>query len=86
MREAYNRGHGIEPKTIIKDAASLLLQLSNLDYHDAGLRPLSVGEVTVTDPASIAKVIAGFERQMRAAAKRLRFDRLIDGRAGQESA
>ena len=74
VQEAYNREHGIEPKTIIKDIASPLLQLSNLDYHDAAFVSPSVGEVDVTDPASLAKAITEFEKQMKAAAKRLEFE------------
>ncbi len=73
-QEAYNLEHGIEPKTIIKDIASPLLQLSNLDYHDAGLLPPRVGEADITDPASLAKAIAELEKQMKAAAKRLEFE------------
>jgi excinuclease ABC subunit B len=73
-QEAYNRVHGVEPKTIIKDIANPLLQLSNLDYHDAAFLPPRVGEADVTDPASLAKAIAELEKQMRAAAKRLEFE------------
>ena len=51
-----------------------LLQLSNLDYHDAGLLPPRVGEAELTDPASLAKAIAELEKQMKAAAKRLEFE------------
>ena len=73
-QEAYNTEHGIEPKTIVKDIASPLLALSNLDYHDAAFLPPRVGEVDVTDPASLAKAIAELEKQMKAAAKRLEFE------------
>ena len=74
VQEAYNREHGIEPKTIIKDIASPLLQLSNLDYHDAAFARPQVGEVDVSDPASLAKAIGELEKQMKAAAKRLEFE------------
>ena len=67
-------GHGIEPRTIIKDIANPLLQLSNLDYHDAAFTPPRVGEVDVTDAASLAKAIAELEREMKAASKRLEFE------------
>ena len=73
-QEAYNTEHGIEPKTIVKDIASPLLALSNLDYHDAAFLPPRVGEVDVTDPASLAKAISELEKQMKAAAKRLEFE------------
>ena len=73
-QEAYNTEHGIEPRTIVKDIASPLLALSNLDYHDAAFLPPRVGEVDVTDAASLAKAISELEKQMKAAAKRLEFE------------
>jgi excinuclease UvrABC helicase subunit UvrB len=48
-----------------------LLQLSNLDCHDAASHPPRVGEVEVSDPGSLAKAIVELEKQMKAAAKRL---------------
>ncbi|MGE5235439.1 MAG: excinuclease ABC subunit UvrB [Acidobacteriota bacterium] len=74
VQEAYNREHAIEPRSIIKDVANPLLQLSNLDYHDAAFTPPKVGEIDVTDVASLNKAIAELERQMKAAAKRLEFE------------
>jgi excinuclease ABC subunit B len=73
-QEAFNAEHGIEPRTIVKDIASPLLALSNLDYHDAAFLPPRVGEVDVTDAASLAKAITELEKQMKAAAKRLEFE------------
>ena len=73
-QEAFNAEHGIEPRTIVKDIASPLLALSNLDYHDAAFLPPRVGEVDVTDAASLAKAISELEKQMKAAAKRLEFE------------
>jgi excinuclease ABC subunit B len=73
-QEAYNREYGIEPRSIVKDVASPLLQLSNLDYHDAAFVPPRVGEIDVSDLASLTKAIAELERQMKAAAKRLDFE------------
>jgi excinuclease ABC subunit B len=74
VQEAYNREHGIEPRSIVKDIANPLLQLSNLDYHDAAFAVPRLGEVDVTDAASLNKAIAELERQMKAAAKRLDFE------------
>ena len=74
VQEAYNVEHGIEPRTIIKDIANPLLQLSNVDYHDAAFAPPRVGEVDVSDAASLAKAIAELEREMKAASKRLEFE------------
>ena len=49
VQEAYNTKHGIEPRTIIKDIANPLLQLSNLDYHDAAFTPPRVREIDISD-------------------------------------
>ena len=74
VQEAYNLEHGIEPRTIIKDIANPLLQLSNLDYHDAAFTPPRVGEIDISDQASLVKAIAELEREMKAASKRLEFE------------
>lgn len=74
IQEAYNREHGIEPRTIIKDIANPLVQMANLDYHDALTQPPRVGELEVLDEKSLTKTIAELEKQMKAAAKRLEFE------------
>jgi len=74
IQEAYNREHGIEPKSIVKDIANPLVQLANLDYHDALLEPPRVGEEEIADERSLAKRIAELEKRMKAAAKRLEFE------------
>ncbi len=74
IQEAYNREHGIEPRTIIKDIANPLVQMANLDYHDALTQPPQVGELEVMDEKSLVKTIAELEKQMKAAAKRLEFE------------
>ncbi len=74
VQEAYNREHGIEPRTIIKDIANPLVQMANLDYHDALTQPPRVGEAELLDETSLVKLIAELERQMKAAAKRLEFE------------
>ena len=68
------RGHEPGARTIIKDIASPLLQLSNLDYHDAAFVAPKVGEVDVADEASLAKAIAELEREMKTASRRLEFE------------
>lgn len=74
VQEAYNRQHGIEPKTIVKDIANPLVQLANLDYHDALLQSPQVGEQEVSDARSLAARIAELEKRMKAAAKQLEFE------------
>ena len=51
-----------------------LLQLSNLDYHDAASLPPRVVEVEVSDSGSLAKTIVELEKHLKAAAKRLEFE------------
>lgn len=74
IQEAYNREHGIEPRTIIKDISNPLVQMANLDYHDALTQPPRVGELEGLDEKSLTKTIAELEKQMKAAAKRLEFE------------
>jgi len=70
--EEHNREHGIEPASIVKEINSPLVRLSNLDYHDAMI-PAS-GE-PLPDAESLRIRIADLEKQMRAAAKDLEFER-----------
>ncbi len=74
---AYNAEHGIEPRTIVKDVASPLVAMSELDYYGPGSRPLRVGDGDgdiPDDAVSLNKLIAELEKRMRAAAKTLEFE------------
>ena len=74
---AYNAEHGIEPRTIVKDVASPLLAMSELDFYGPGSRPLRVAdsdEDYPDDAVSLNKLIAELEKRMRAAAKALEFE------------
>ena len=69
---AYNTEHGIEPASIVKKLDSPLVALSNLDY----LEPMQIRERP--DPAreeSLAKRAAALEKEMKAAARELDFER-----------
>ncbi|MEM7583861.1 MAG: excinuclease ABC subunit UvrB [Acidobacteriota bacterium] len=70
-QQAYNREHGIEPKTILKDIHSPLVRMSQLDYYPAGGGPVS--EVAEPD-VPLSQQIARLEKDMKAAAKRLEFE------------
>jgi excinuclease ABC subunit B len=72
IQEAYNREHGIEPASIVKQINSPLVRMANLDYHDA-LVPAS--RESLPDPESLRRRIAELEKEMRAAAKDLEFER-----------
>jgi excinuclease ABC subunit B len=74
----YNEEHGIEPRTIIKDVASPLLAMAELDYYGPGVRPLRVAdgdnEEFPEDAVSLNKLITELEKRMRSAAKALEFE------------
>ncbi len=71
-QQEYNEDHGIEPKTILKDIHSPLVQMSNLDYYPAAPAPLL--EVAEDAEIPLAQRIQRLERRMREAAKRLEFE------------
>jgi excinuclease ABC subunit B len=77
VQHAYNVEYGIELRTIIRGIANPLLQLSNLDYHDAAFVAPKVGEIDVADEASLAKAISDLGREMKTAAKRLEFEQVV---------
>jgi excinuclease ABC subunit B len=69
---AYNLEHGIEPASIVKSLDSPLLAMSNLDY----LEPLEIRKRPAPeDEEALSKRIAALEKQMRAAAKDLEFEK-----------
>jgi len=74
----YNDEHGIEPQTIIKDVASPLLAMAELDYYGPGARPLRVADGDndefPEDAVSLNKLITELEKRMRSAAKALEFE------------
>jgi excinuclease ABC subunit B len=77
VQDAYNAEHGIEPRTIVKDIASPLLAMSELDYYGPGGGPLRVADGDgdfPEDAVSLNKLITELEKRMRAAAKALEFE------------
>jgi excinuclease ABC subunit B len=68
----YNREHGIEPASIVKSLDSPLLAMSNLDY----LEPMQIQKrATPADEEALGKRVASLEKEMRAAARDLEFER-----------
>jgi excinuclease ABC subunit B len=67
----YNREHGIEPQTILKDIHNPLVQMSHLDLYATG--PVRLQEVRESGEPLTEK-IARLEKQMRVHAKRLEFE------------
>ncbi|HYX19301.1 MAG TPA: excinuclease ABC subunit UvrB, partial [Thermoanaerobaculia bacterium] len=71
LQEAYNLEHGIVPASIVKEVNSPLVRMSNLDYYEApaAVRP------ELPDADSLRRRIADLEKQMKAAAKELDFEK-----------
>jgi excinuclease ABC subunit B len=71
IQEAYNEEHGIVPASIVKQVNSPLVRMSNLDYYEvaAAARP------DLPDADSLRRRIADLEKQMKAAAKELDFEK-----------
>ena len=77
LQAEFNTEHGIEPRSIIKDVASPLLAMSNLDFYGPGGVQPRVSEPVegeFEDAASLAKLITELEKRMRTAAKTLEFE------------
>ena len=72
IQEAFNREHGIEPASIVKQINSPLVRLSSLDYHDGVNAPTPPD---LPDSESLSRRIAEVEKAMKAAAKELDFER-----------
>jgi len=71
-QEAYNQEHGIEPKTILKEIHSPLVQMSQLDYFTPSASILDLAESHDTRP--LADRIRQLEKAMTDAARRLEFE------------
>ena len=73
IQEEYNTEHGIEPASIIKQIDSPLVRMANLDYYEV---PIDRPRVDLPDAETrIRRRIADLEKQMKAAAKELDFEK-----------
>ncbi|HEX5758340.1 MAG TPA: excinuclease ABC subunit UvrB [Thermoanaerobaculia bacterium] len=72
-QESYNVEMGIEPRSILKDIHSPLVQMSSLDYYAVGA-PARLSELADRSELPLTERIARLEKEMRAAAKRLEFE------------
>src|SRR5499433_1227292 len=72
IQEAFNREHGIEPASSVKQINSPLVRMASLDYHDQLITP---SRPELPDAESLRKRIAELEKSMKAAAKELDFER-----------
>ncbi|MEM9553754.1 MAG: excinuclease ABC subunit UvrB [Acidobacteriota bacterium] len=77
-QQAYNEEHGIEPRTILKDVHSPLVQMGQLDqYSPGGIPPSEIREVSDLPLREQIKIL---EKKMRAAAKNLEFEEAAEFR------
>jgi len=77
IQAAHNAAHGIEPRSIVKDVASPLLAMANLDFYGPKLTRERVAErdgELPEDGASLNRLIAELEKRMRAHSKALEFE------------
>jgi excinuclease ABC subunit B len=74
----FNIEHGIEPESIVKEVASPLIAMANLDYYGPGAERSRVAEAEVDellgDETSLNRLIGQLEGRMRSAAKALEFE------------
>ncbi|MGE4504301.1 MAG: excinuclease ABC subunit UvrB [Desulfovibrionaceae bacterium] len=85
VQQAYNEEHGITPRTIVKRLENVLANISK--PGDKGSRrgrgsgagaPDQDAEAMAMDARGLARAIKGLEREMRAAAQELEFERAAE--------
>ncbi|HEX9286561.1 MAG TPA: excinuclease ABC subunit UvrB [Thermoanaerobaculia bacterium] len=72
IQEIFNRDHGIEPASIVKQVNSPLVRMASLDYYDA---TASLSRPDLPDAPSLSRRISELEKEMKRAAKELDFER-----------
>ncbi len=75
IQEAYNEEHGITPQTIVKPVEATLVTAYEADYFKI---PLNLEEFDEYTKDKIDETIARLEAEMRAAAKRMEFERAAE--------
>jgi excinuclease ABC subunit B len=74
LQMAYNREHGITPESIKKSITDVLSSVYERDYYTVPAVP-EEGRAAVVSRDEIPALIAQLDREMRAAARRLEFER-----------
>ncbi|HZH33584.1 MAG TPA: excinuclease ABC subunit UvrB [Pyrinomonadaceae bacterium] len=75
VQEEYNRQHGITPQTIIKSIESTLVTAYEADYFKV---PLELDAIEEYSPKKLRETLAGFEMEMRQAAKNMQFEKAAE--------
>ena len=75
IQEEYNREHGITPTTIIKSIDATLVTAYEADYFKV---PLQMDKFEEYSPKQLKETIAQLEREMRSAAKEMKFEQAAE--------
>jgi excinuclease ABC subunit B len=75
LQLAYNREHGITPETIKKSIQDVLASIYERDYYTV---PAEAAERDAVPREEIPALTAQLEKEMRAAAKRLEFEKAAE--------
>ncbi|HEX5889939.1 MAG TPA: excinuclease ABC subunit UvrB [Pyrinomonadaceae bacterium] len=75
IQGAFNREHGITPRTIIKPIEATLITASEADYFKA---PIEVDQIEDYSLENLEATITRLEVEMRAAAKRFEFEKAAE--------
>ncbi len=83
IQEAYNREHGITPKSIVKGVHDLTERVKELaeeegEYETASEGSRELREAEFMSAAEIARLIKDLEKKMKAAAAELEFERAAE--------
>ncbi len=75
---AYNAEHGITPQTVRSSIKDVLGSVYEADYLTVDARVAESPASDFVDPDALPRLVAGVEREMRAAAARLEFERAAE--------
>jgi excinuclease ABC subunit B len=75
IQQAFNREHGITPRTVTKTITSIRESIWEQDYVTVPTDAEMVGD---GPPAQVARTVERLRREMREAAKALEFERAAD--------
>ncbi|HUF04193.1 MAG TPA: excinuclease ABC subunit UvrB [Aridibacter sp.] len=77
IQEAYNEEHGITPRTIVKPVEATLVTAYEADYFKV---PLELEKYEEYSPKQLRALIENLERDMRSAAKEMKFEQAAEYR------
>ena len=75
LQEAYNREHGIVPRTIIKPIEATLVTAAEADYFKV---PLELEDIEAYSPDQIEATVTRLEFEMREHAKKFEFEKAAE--------